>query len=156
MSWETFADENPPSGPEVRPVSSDPDAPLDDLVDVLSQACGATVVGLGTSCRGAHELWAHQHRALRHLVESGGFRSLALEEDWTLCLQLDEYVRTGVGEIHELMSTARSLWSTRELLHTLSWIRVWNEAHPHNLVRVFGLNADSTRAVAQGFCKVEI
>ncbi|MEU7615754.1 erythromycin esterase family protein [Micromonospora rifamycinica] len=148
VSWDALADENSASGARARPVSSDPEAPLDDLVDVLSQACGATVVGLGTSCRGANELWAHQHRALRHLVVYGGFRSLALEEDWTLCLQLDEYVRTGVGDIHELMATARSLWSTRELLHTLSWIRVWNEAHPHDLVHVFGLNADSTRTVA--------
>ncbi|GAA1940494.1 erythromycin esterase family protein [Kitasatospora viridis] len=136
------------AGPQ--PLSCDPDAPLGDLAALLAHTAtaAATVVGIGASCRGARELWAHQHRILRHLVERRGFRSLAIEEDWTFCLELDRYVCSGEGDLPSLLAGSRSLWCTEELLATLSWIRDRNAALPEDPVRVVGLNADSTRATA--------
>jgi erythromycin esterase len=136
------------AGAAPRPVSCAPDAPLRDLAALLADVGTAAVVGLGAACRGARELWAHQHRALVHLVEHHGFRSLALEEDWTLCLEFDRYVCSGEGDLPAVLAASRSLWCTRELLTTLSWIRARNAASPDDPVRVVGLNADSTRAAA--------
>src|SRR4029453_2527519 len=76
-----------------RPLTTlDPRAPLTDLRPLRNMVRHATVVGLGGSTRGAHELFAITHRILRFMVEQLGFRSLALEEDWTKGIQIDEYV----------------------------------------------------------------
>lgn len=58
----------------------------------------ATVVGLVRSTHGAHELSALTHRIFRFLVEHLGFRSLAVEENCTTGIPIDEYLRTGRGE----------------------------------------------------------
>lgn len=98
-----------------RPVTADrADGPLTDLEPLRDAARQATVVGLGAATRGAHELFVLQHRVLRFLVEELGFRTLALEEDWTNGLRFDEYARTGTGDPRELLSKAWLPWRTRE------------------------------------------
>ena len=82
----------------------DPRAPLTDLQPLRHMVHRARVVSLGVAHRGAHELCAIQHRILRFLVEQLGFRSLALEGDEAKSLQLDEYVRTGVGDPGSLLA----------------------------------------------------
>ncbi|MGI5325278.1 erythromycin esterase family protein [Actinomadura nitritigenes] len=134
---------------EARPVAADPaDAPLGDLEPLRDAARGARVVGLGAATRGARELFVLQHRVLRFLVEELGFRTLALEEDWTSGLRLDAYVRTGEGDPHALLSDAWLPWRTAEVLDALLWIRRYNEHHPGDPVRVFGLNFTTVRASA--------
>ena len=78
--------------------TADPSAPLDDLAPVRRSIGNADVVGLGESVHGAAEVITLKHRALRLLVEQLGFRSIAWEEDWTTGLQINDYVRSGIGD----------------------------------------------------------
>ncbi len=67
----------------------------------------ATVVGLGRSTHGAHELGALTHRIFRFLVEHPGFRSLAIEENCTTGIPIDEYLRpAGAGDLRALLADA--------------------------------------------------
>lgn len=129
-------------------VTLDPQAPLTDLRPLRQMVRHATVVGLGGSARGAHELEVLQHRVLRLLVEELGFRSLALEEDWTNGIRIDEYVRTGRGDPRAVLADAWVPWRTQEMLGVLRWMRSYNEQHPLDPVRVVGLDIDAVRAVA--------
>ena len=81
----------------------DPAAPLGDLTPLRRTTGDAEIVGLGESTHGAAEEIALKHRTLRLLVERMGFRSVAWEEDWTTGLQIDEYIRTGKGNLNALM-----------------------------------------------------
>ncbi|MFB4300132.1 erythromycin esterase family protein [Actinomadura sp. NTSP31] len=132
-----------------RPVAAaSADGPLGDLEPLRDAAGGARVAGLGAATRGAHEMFVLQHRVLRFLVEELGFRTLALEEDWTNGLRFDAYVRTGAGDPRALLSDAWLPWRTEEVLDALVWIRAFNERHPDDPVRVFGLNFTTVRAAA--------
>ncbi|XVQ11332.1 erythromycin esterase family protein [Spirillospora sp. CA-255316] len=131
-----------PLGPAV------PDAPPDDLEPLRALADGAAVVGLGASTRGAHEVSVLQHRILRFLVEEAGFRTLALEEDWTTGLLLDAHVLTGEGDPRTLLRQMWLPWQTRELLDVLAWMRAYNERHPDDPVRFVGVDMSTTRAAA--------
>jgi len=104
----------------------DPAAPLDDLAPVQRSVGEAEVVGLGESTHGAAEELALKHRTLRFLVERMGFRSVAWEEDWTLGLQIDEYLRTGTGDLDALMAQMGSQWQSRETADVLRWLRDFN------------------------------
>ena len=67
-----------------RPISTDDDAPLDDVHAAAAPLASATVVALGHSARGTHELSVVAARFVRVLVAEYGFRSLALEGDLSL------------------------------------------------------------------------
>jgi Erythromycin esterase len=82
----------------------DPTAPLGDLAPLRRAIGDAEIVGLGESTHGAAEEETLKHRTLRLLVERMGFRSVAWEEDWTTGLQINEYIRTGRGDLDALMA----------------------------------------------------
>jgi erythromycin esterase len=126
----------------------DPNAPIDDLRALGEMVRHATVVGFGASTRFAHEFLAIQYRVLRFLVEELGFRTLALEEDWTKGIQIDEYVRTGTGDPKTLLSDAWIPWQTGEVLDALRWIRSYNQQHPTDSVRVVGIDFNAVQALA--------
>lgn len=116
--------------------SLDPRAPHADLRPLQDGLRDATVVGLGASSRGTHELAAVAHRMLRFLVEELGFRSLSLEGDDAASAELDAYVRTGRGDPREVLAGARPFLRTEEVLDAVRWIRGRNEQHPDDPVRL--------------------
>jgi erythromycin esterase len=132
-----------------HPVATlDPRAPLADLEPLAPMVRDATVVGLGASTRGAHELSTLMHRVLRFLIEEVGFRSLAVEEDWTKGIQIDEYLRTGRGDPRALLADAWLPFRTEEILDVIRWMRSYNERHPADPVRFVGVDISSVRSLA--------
>lgn len=126
----------------------DPGAPLTDLRPLRHMLRDATVVGLGDSTRGAHELTSIKLRLARLLVETLGFRTPALEENPTKGIQLDEHTRTGVGDPRALLADAWRPWRSEEMLDLLRWMRSHNERHPEDPVRLAGIDSDAGQALA--------
>jgi erythromycin esterase-like protein len=123
----------------------DPAAPLDDLAPVRRSIGNATIVGLGESVHRVSEETTLKHRVLRYLVERMGFRSVAWEEDWTLGVDLDKYIRTGQGDLTVLMSRMSRAWRTQEVADVLRWLRDFNAGRPeHDKVRFVGVEYYST------------
>ncbi|WP_250290231.1 erythromycin esterase family protein [Streptomyces atroolivaceus] len=123
----------------------DPLAPLEDLRPLLGMLGeDAAVVGYGAGTRGAHELSAMQVRIARLLVEEAGFRAVALDQDWTLCVLLDTYLRTGTGDPVSLLEAAEPFARTEEVLALLRWMRAFNQAHPNDPVRLVGVSPHET------------
>ncbi|WP_176611515.1 erythromycin esterase family protein [Actinomadura sp. WMMB 499] len=132
-----------------RPVrAGTADGPRTDLEPLRDAARDAAVVAVATATRGAHEQFVLQDRAFRFLVEELGFRTLALEEDWTTGLRLDAYARTGRDDPAEALRDAWLPWQTAEILDALRWIRSFNERHPDDPVRIIGLDFHATREAA--------
>ncbi|MFI6587598.1 erythromycin esterase family protein [Embleya sp. NPDC050493] len=130
------------------PVSVALDYPNRELRSVLQKVGSARVVGLGGTTRKAREFARQQTRIVTHLVSFHGFRGIALEEDWTLCVELDASVRGRQDNLHRLLAQARPFWSTVETMRLLNWVRLWNASHTNDEVRILGLNADATRSSA--------
>lgn len=126
----------------------DPRAPLTDLEPVHGVVDDAIVVGIGESTRFAFELHSIRHRLLRLLVEEMGFRSLALEEDWTKGIQLNEYLHTGTPDPSTLLDDAWTGWRTEEFLASLRWMRTYNQRNPTDPISIVGLDFGAVRALA--------
>jgi erythromycin esterase-like protein len=125
----------------------DPTAPLDDLEPLRRSIGDAEIVGLGESIHGAAEEITLKHRTLRLLVEQMGFRSIAWEDDWTMGLQVDEYIRTGEGDLDALMSQMSPQWQSRQVADVLRWLRDYNEGRADK-VQFIGVEYYLTRALA--------
>jgi erythromycin esterase-like protein len=106
--------------------SVDPAAGLDDLAPLRESIGGAAIVGLGESVHGASEELALKHRLLRFLVEDQGFRSVAWEEDWTTGVEIDTYIRTGVGDLDAIVREMSPQWQWGEVADVLRWLRDFN------------------------------
>jgi erythromycin esterase-like protein len=117
-------------------------------VDAVRRSVGdASVVGLGESVHGAAEETALKHRVLRLLVTRKGFRTVAWEEDWTTGLLIDRYIRTGEGDLGDLMGRMSDQYQTREVADVLRWLRRYNAAHADR-VRFVGVESYYTRPSA--------
>lgn len=116
----------------------DPAAPPDDLAPLRSSIGDAEIVGLGESVHGASEEEALKHRTLRFLVERMGFRSIAWEEQWTVGIEVNDYIRTGKGDLDVLMSQMSGQWQTRETESVLRWLRDYNQGRDDK-VSFFGV-----------------
>lgn len=127
----------------------DTSVPLDDLRPLLGMVPERTVVvGYGAGTRGAHQVAALQTRMARLLVGEAGFRTIALDEDWTLVARLDTHIRTGAGDPVALLEAAEPFCRTEEILALLRWMRAFNETHPGDPVRLIGVSPHETGASA--------
>ncbi|MFT2017972.1 erythromycin esterase family protein [Streptomyces sp. 796.1] len=130
-------------------------APLHYLAPLTAAVGSAQVVGIGAATRGAAELTTLAHQLIRHLVTELGFRSLALDEDWSKGQQYDAYVtgapvpgRTAPGPVdpRDLLADAWAPHRSAEFLAVLLWIRAHNQRHPDDPVRIVGLDYGAVQA----------
>ncbi|MER0244154.1 erythromycin esterase family protein [Streptomyces sp. HSW2009] len=130
-------------------------APLHHLAPLTAAVGSAQVVGIGAATRGAAELTTLAHQLIRHLVTERGFRSLALDEDWSKGQQYDAYVtgapvpgREAPGPVdpRDLLADAWAPHRSAEFLAVLLWIRAHNQRHPDDPVRIVGLDHGAVQA----------
>ena len=122
----------------------DPAAPLTDLRHLSAAVGDAKIVGLGEATHGAAEITGLKHRVLRLLVEDLGYRTVAWEEDWSLGLRINQYLRTGEGDLAGLVGRMSTAWRSAEVTEVLRWIRAWNADHRDDVTFV-GVEAYATR-----------
>lgn len=123
-----------------------PADPLDDLRILQRSLAGTSLVGLGEPGHNIAEVSALKHRVLRLLVERLGFRSLIWEEDWSLGLLVDQYVRTGTGNLDQLIKEFSPAWRNQDVIDTITWIRHYNTQRPHDQIHFVGAEHYTTRS----------
>lgn len=116
--------------------------PLTDLRPLDRMIGSAKVVGIGEATHSSAEFFETKHRIFEHLVERKGFTTFALEANWSTGLLVDEWVRTGRGDIRAIMrdefQESYRLWNTEEYLDLFQWMRQHNQTHPGHQVRFMG------------------
>jgi erythromycin esterase len=114
-----------------------PDAALDELAEKIAGA--ATVVGIGESTRFSRDTFGVRDQLFRRLVQRHGFRALAIQDNAELAAGLDRYVLLGEGSAESALDGAWRPWRTAEMIATLEWIRAFNQDHPNDPIRIFGV-----------------
>ncbi|WP_149823811.1 erythromycin esterase family protein [Streptomyces tailanensis] len=110
--------------------------PLDRMIG------DARVVGLGEATHSSHDFFAMKDRVFRHLVETKGFRTFALEGSWSTGLRLNDYVLYGKGDVRRIMRVEFQAdylwWNNTDFLALLEWMRAHNQRHPRDPVQFMG------------------
>ncbi|MFI0710490.1 erythromycin esterase family protein [Streptomyces inhibens] len=113
------------------------DATLDELAEKLAVA--TMIVGIGESTRFSRETFDLRDRLFRKLVLHHGFRALAVQDSAGVAAGLDRYVRAGEASAESALDGAWRPWRTAEMAAALEWIRAFNQEHPNDPVRIFGV-----------------
>lgn len=110
-----------------------PHGPLGDLRPLGRAVGDAPIVGVGEATHGSHQFFTLQHRIFRYLAGKKGFTSFAREAGWNAGLRIDHWVRTGEGDIRQIMrevfQSEDRLWNNREYLRLFEWMRAYNSRH---------------------------
>src|SRR3954467_15921797 len=89
-----------------RPLSTSDGANPRDL-DAIVEAIGdARIVLLGEASHGTHDFYATRAAITRRLVETRGFRAVAIEGDWPDARRVDRYVRAVSADADPNMALA--------------------------------------------------
>ena len=90
----------------------------------------AQIIGVSELNEGTRELPNIIRRMIVSLGESAGLRGLAIQAPMAEALEVDRYVRTGVGDPRRLLSVMGSWrWENREMLGVVAELRNWNRTH---------------------------
>lgn len=110
----------------------------DERRQIGALAAGARIVGFSELTEGTNEFPGIVLRALVALADSG-FRGVAIQGPMPEALELDRYVRAGVGDPRRLLRTLGSWrWDTREMLAMVAAMRRWNATHPNQQLGFYG------------------
>jgi erythromycin esterase len=102
----------------------------DERAQIAALVGDAQIVGVSELTEGTRELPNIIRRMILSLGDAG-LRGLAIQAPMAEALEVDRYVRTGVGDPRRLLQPMGSWrWENREMLGVVAELRNWNRAHP--------------------------
>lgn len=125
--------------------STEPGAPLGDLLPLEPLLDGVEVITLGEGTHYTHEFQTMHHRLAEFFAEEIGVRVFTFEGGWPSFHAIDDHVRTGEGDPVALLEDAVwTFWDTDEMLQFVRWARAWNESRPESeWVSILGVDPAS-------------
>lgn len=132
------------------------DDALTDLLPLINAIGDARVVALGEATHGTHEFFTVKHRLVRFLTTELGFTDFALEASLTDAGEIDQYVRSGVGDAGRGLDVGFTVWNTEEMLDLVEWIRRHNASDLSDPeLRVWGFDMqDPLASIEEGLANV--
>ena len=121
----------------------------DERRQIGALAGGARIVGFSELTEGTSEFPAIVLRTLVALADSD-FRGVAIQAPMPEALEVDRYVRTGVGDPRRLLRGLGSWrWETRDMLAFVGALRRWNTMHPSRQLGFYGFEIPTAQRAVQ-------
>jgi len=100
------------------------------------------VIAMGEATHGTHEFFTIKSNFFKYLSTRHGFNIFALEANYTECLPLDHYIKTGEGNPEEQLNKMQLWpWKTKEVLALILWMREYNQQHPDDMLTFLGIDS---------------
>lgn len=106
--------------------ANDSTRPAADLTPVVAFVGNAHVLGISELVEGTREFPVIVRNILATLAERSGFRGIAVQASMPEAMEIDRYVRTGVGSPRQWLRVLGSHWSTQGVVDLVEWIRRYN------------------------------
>jgi erythromycin esterase-like protein len=124
-----------------------------DIDVIVSHVGDASIVLLGEASHGTHEFYATRAAVTRRLIETRGFRGVAIEGDWPDTRRVDRFVRgrgddrDADGALSGFRRFPQWMWRNTVMRAFVAWLRDHNaELAPAERCGVYGLDLYSLHA----------
>lgn len=102
----------------------------EDRARAAAIAGDARIIGVSELTEGTHEFPILIRRLLFALADTVGVKGLAIQAPMPEAMDIDRYVRTGIGDPRRLLrSLGSAQWETQEMVGLVEAIRAWNRSH---------------------------
>lgn len=102
--------------------------PAADRAPFISFVGNARVLGVSELTEGTHQ-FAGIMQLILSALSTRGFRGIAIQAPMAETMELDRYVRTGVGSPRQWLRVLGPHWNTQEVLTLVDWIHGYNRSH---------------------------
>lgn len=103
-------------------------SPSGDRTPFINFVGNARVLGISELTEGTHEFAGIVQNILAALGAQN-FRGIAIQAPMADVMELDRYVRSGVGNPRLWLRTLGAHWNTQEILNLVEWIHAYNGSH---------------------------
>lgn len=119
---------------KITPITTlNPGADTNDLTFLNVILNDKQIVALGEATHGTKEFSLYKDRLIRNMVSKLNYKVIVIESDFTGTQALNEYVIYGNGTIRNAIEKmAVGVWSTKEFIDMVEWIRQYNSKMPDN------------------------
>jgi erythromycin esterase len=109
----------------LREIGIDSEPNLDDLINSIKDK---RVVMLGESSHGTKEFYKMRSLISQILIESHGFKFIAVEGDWPDAYRLNKYIQTSQGESAKKVLRQNHrwptwMWANQEIVELAEWLK---------------------------------
>ncbi|HRH54147.1 MAG TPA: erythromycin esterase family protein [Chitinophagales bacterium] len=109
-----------------------------------------TLVGLGESTHGTAEFTKIRSEIVKQLVTKYNYRVFILEAEFATCEKMNKYLHSGEGNLDSLMLDLRLFpWVHEDFKVILEWMMMYNQLHPDDGIRFYGMDAQYSKLYAQ-------
>jgi erythromycin esterase len=136
---------------KIVPFSATPSNSVADLQALRPILANKQVVGLGEATHGTSEFQTIKHRMFQLLATDLGFKNLVIEDNFSAVVPVNEYIRTGNGDVTTLLNGVRSsMFKTVEFRNLVQWMRAYNEGKSESeKINLYGMDAQNPGPSAQ-------
>ena len=127
----------------------EPSGPTTDL-DALSPFLkDKQIIGVGEASHGTSEFYKMRHRLFQYGVANWGLKVLAVEVQFGAAALLDDYIRTGQGNLTQLLKgSGYWVYTTQEFAALVEWMKNYNVGKSEaERLKIYGFDAQPQGAV---------
>jgi erythromycin esterase len=120
----------------------EPNGHVDDLKPLKPILKDVKVFGLGEATHGTREFHQMKHRLLQFVASDMNVTALVLESSYAGCLPINDYVLTGKGDLHTVITEQGYVpWDMEEFTSIVEWIRKYNHKVPERKkIKIYGID----------------
>ena len=109
--------------------STRPAADRTAFVDFVGDA---RVLGVSELVEGTREFPEIMRNILATLAERSGFRGIAVQASMPEAMEIDRYVRTGIGDPRRWLRALGPHWETQGVRNLVDWLRAYDRGRPES------------------------
>lgn len=121
----------------------DPAAPFTDLQPLNTLWQSKQIIGVGEASHGTGEFYLLRHRLLAYAVQQHGLRTLALEVHFAAGQALDNYIKSGTGDLKQILQNSGYwIYTTQEFAALINWMKAYNAGKAsEQQLSIYGVDA---------------
>lgn len=129
--------------------SVDPNSPTTDLDGLSPFLKDKQIIGVGEASHGTSEFYKLRQRLFQYGVANWGLKVLAVEVQFGAASVLDDYIRTGQGNLTQILKNSGYwIYTTQEFAGLVEWMKTYNVGKSEaQRLKIYGFDAQPQGAV---------
>jgi len=111
-----------------------------------------TIIGLGECVHGSKTINNLRIDIAKTLIENSGFNNIALELSFNTGLRINHFLKTGEGDIEQILKESHFFINSAEILDFIMWLKDYNKKST-NPVNLYGFDIQSNTDLVEDLLK---